>query len=143
MGSPRGARVVEKTLEIVRQFERLPRSADLTQEKVQKSPSSDGRPHDRQGMLIIAVPDLDIAKIVRETAKQIVEMTIDIPRIMVVPVGEVAAGLLDFDLDCRNIRYQPVEDRILIQHLRPQAVPTAIPVGSPTRNARRTSSSAA
>lgn len=117
--SPEEREVVEKTLEIVRQFERLPRSADLTQEKVQKEITErvTAALTTGKGMLPIAVPDLDIAKIVRETTKQIVEMTIDIPRIMVVPVGEVAAGYSDFDLDCRNIRYQPVEDRILIQHL--------------------------
>src|SRR5262249_24908228 len=45
------------------------------------------------------------------------ERSIDIPRILVVPTGEVSSGFKDFDLDARNIRYQPVEHDILVQHL--------------------------
>jgi type III restriction enzyme len=117
--SPQEREVAEKTLEIVREFERLPRSADLKQESVQKALTervktalTTGR-----GMLPIATDGLDIAKIVRETTDHFVEMTIDIPRITVLPSGDVTSGYADFDLDVRNIRYQPVEDRILIQHL--------------------------
>jgi type III restriction enzyme len=44
--------------------------------------------------------------------------TIDIPRIVVVPAGEVTTGYDDFDLDVRNVGYQPVAQEILIQHLR-------------------------
>ncbi|HMO91926.1 MAG TPA: hypothetical protein PKD64_06975 [Pirellulaceae bacterium] len=44
-------------------------------------------------------------------------MSIDIPRIVVVPKGEVTCRYEDFDLDVRNINLQPVAQDILIQHL--------------------------
>ena len=44
-------------------------------------------------------------------------LSIDIPKIVVVPKGEVVAGYQEFELDTRNINLQPVEQDILIQHL--------------------------
>ena len=44
-------------------------------------------------------------------------LSIDIPKIVVVPKGEVTCRYDDFDLDVRNINLQPVAQDILIQHL--------------------------
>jgi len=48
----------------------------------------------------------------------IIEHTIDIPRIIVVPRGEVRSGFNQFTLDLATVRLQPVAQDILIQHLR-------------------------
>ena len=60
---------------------------------------------------------MDVAKIVEKTIDLRIEMSIDIPRIVVVPTGDVTCGFHDFDLDCKSIRLQPVSQEILIQHL--------------------------
>jgi type III restriction enzyme len=59
-----------------------------------------------------------VAAIVAKTAQLVVQQTIDIPRILVVPKGEVTIGFHTFALDCSSINYQPVERDLLIQHLR-------------------------
>jgi type III restriction enzyme len=46
-----------------------------------------------------------------------VQQTIDIPRILVQPVGEVHSGFHAFDLDLSSVRYQPIDQSILVQHL--------------------------
>ncbi|MCA9937519.1 MAG: hypothetical protein KC418_02680 [Anaerolineales bacterium] len=43
--------------------------------------------------------------------------TIDIPRIVVVPTGEVTTGFNFFTLDTNNVHYQPVDRDLLIQSL--------------------------
>jgi type III restriction enzyme len=48
----------------------------------------------------------------------LVKQTIDIPRIVVVPKGEVTTGFHPFSLDCSTIHYQPVDRDILIQYMR-------------------------
>ena len=59
----------------------------------------------------------DVAAIVAKTASAVVQQTIDIPRILVVPKGEVTSGFNAFKLSMTNINYQPVERDILIQYL--------------------------
>ena len=49
----------------------------------------------------------DIAAVVQKTTQLVVQQTIDIPRILVVPKGEVTTGFDRFTLDCSNIHYQP------------------------------------
>jgi type III restriction enzyme len=51
---------------------------------------------------------------VAKTAELFVERTIDIPRIVVQPVGEVTCGFSDFDIDTSGVNLQPVDHRILI-----------------------------
>ena len=60
----------------------------------------------------------DIAYIVHKTTALVVQQTIDIPRILIVPTGEVSAGFHAFSLDTSSIHYQPVDRDLLIQHLR-------------------------
>ena len=45
------------------------------------------------------------------------ELSIDIPKIVIVPKGDVIAGYEDFNLNTSNINLQPVMQDILIQHL--------------------------
>jgi type III restriction enzyme len=52
---------------------------------------------------------VDVATVVAKTAELVVQKTIDIPRILVVPRGEVTSGFHPFTLDASSIHYQPVE----------------------------------
>jgi type III restriction enzyme len=59
----------------------------------------------------------EVEAVVVRAVKELGLRTIDIPRIIVVPKGEVRTGFRDFDLDTSAINYQPVDNEILIQHL--------------------------
>jgi type III restriction enzyme len=62
-------------------------------------------------------PALDIASIVAKTTEVVVQQNIDIPRITVVPTGEVTTGFHAFTLDVSQLRLQPGDREILIQNL--------------------------
>lgn len=71
-----------------------------------------------QGELAGVAEKPDVAAIVAKATRLIVQQSIDIPRILVVPKGEVTSGFNAFKLEARSIHFQPVERDILIQHLR-------------------------
>ena len=60
----------------------------------------------------------DIAQVVAKTAALVVQETISIPRILVVPKGEVRSGFKSFILSLDSLRYAPVSEELWIQHLR-------------------------
>lgn len=60
----------------------------------------------------------DIAAVVAKTVELVTQQTIDIPRILVVPKGEVKSGFKPFTLDLATLRYPAVSDELWIQHLR-------------------------
>lgn len=75
-----------------------------------------------QGVLdgITTEPDYD--KIVETVTTKIVELTIEIPEIVVIPTREVTFGFNDFDLNGLNtIAKQPISDQILITNMRTDA----------------------
>ncbi|MEO8801800.1 MAG: DEAD/DEAH box helicase family protein [Rudaea sp.] len=60
----------------------------------------------------------DFAAVVAKTVELVMQQTIDIPRILVVPKGEVTSGFKPFALDLGTLKYPPVSDELWIQHLR-------------------------
>ena len=60
---------------------------------------------------------LDVAAVVAKTAEVVVQQTIDIPRIAVVPSGEVTTGFHPFKLDVSGLHLQPSEREIVIHNL--------------------------
>jgi type III restriction enzyme len=118
--NPREQEAAKATLEVIRrEFERLPRSADLAKPEIQKqivekvmeiiTPA-------QQGLDGIA-EQVNVADVVAKTITLRNELSIDIPRITVQPVGEVTRGFREFKLDLSGVRLQPVENEILIQEL--------------------------
>ena len=65
----------------------------------------------------LPMDELDIAEIVAKTTETMVNQTIDIPRITVVPSGEVSTGFLPFKLDLSSLHLQPSEREITIHNL--------------------------
>ena len=116
-------KVAETTLQVIRQdFERLSRSGDLKTPEIQqklvarvKEALEMARP--AQAELAGMAEPINVAAIVEKTTAAFVEHTIDIPRITVVPSGDVTVGYKDFDLDCSSVRYPPVAKDLLIQRL--------------------------
>ena len=68
-----------------------------------------------QGELL--VDELDIVEIVAKTTETMVNQTIDIPRITVIPSGEVSTGFHPFKLDLSSLNLQPSEREITIHNL--------------------------
>jgi type III restriction enzyme len=60
----------------------------------------------------------DIAAVVARTAELVIQQTIDIPRILVVPKGEVRSGFKPFTLDLQSMNYQAPSEELWIQFLR-------------------------
>ncbi|MBU2235196.1 MAG: hypothetical protein KKE49_06095 [Proteobacteria bacterium] len=60
----------------------------------------------------------DIAAVVAKTVELITEQSINIPRILVTPKGEVKSGFKPFTLSLEALKYPAVSDELWIQHLR-------------------------
>ncbi|MED4256710.1 DEAD/DEAH box helicase family protein [Priestia megaterium] len=104
----------------VRKFEYLSSSKELNREQVKRQLIKDLHvdykmedPH-----LFPEETELFLTQIVETVIEKTIQHSIDIPRILVQPVGELPWGFHDFDLDVSNINLQPVEERVLIHHLR-------------------------
>jgi type III restriction enzyme len=112
--------VAQATYEIIKQYEILPNSACLLADDIQQKIVEEVAEAVTPAQLALAgvSAEPDIAYIVHKTTALVVQQTIDIPRILVVPTGEVSAGFHAFYLDASGIHYQPVDRDLLIQHLR-------------------------
>jgi len=60
----------------------------------------------------------DIAAVVAKTTALVIQQTIDIPRILVVPKGEVRSGFKAFTLELTSLNYQPPSEELWIHYLR-------------------------
>jgi type III restriction enzyme len=59
----------------------------------------------------------DLDAIVKTTTEAFVEHTIAIPRVIMLPRGEIRSGFREFKLDLSAFHIQPVSQEILVQHL--------------------------
>ena len=113
-------KTAELTMQVIRQqFERLARSGDLRTADVQQRITSRVTElmQPVQGELPGVTQPVDVASVVDRVTSAIAERTIDIPKIIVTPKGEVTVGYQDFDLDCGSFRQPPAEKDLLVQHL--------------------------
>jgi hypothetical protein len=98
-----------------------------------------------QGELLTEVdertPALDLSAVVAKTTEIVVQQTIDIPRIALVPTGEVTTGFHPFKLDISQLHLQPGEREIVIHNLHTNEQETlASEVGLKEQRLRTTSS---
>jgi hypothetical protein len=61
---------------------------------------------------------VDVEQVVATVCAEVADATIDIPRVLVVPIGKVESGFNPFTLDLSSVRYPPVSEELWIQHLR-------------------------
>jgi type III restriction enzyme len=71
--------------------------------------------------------EVDLAAVVARTMEMVIAQTIDIPRILVVPTGEVRAGFRAFTLDLGTLNYPPPSDELWIQYLRTHEMEVVTP----------------
>jgi len=102
----------------------VPTSSALLKPEVQKEILAEvaERLKPLQGELLASVdesvPALDLSAVVAKTTGIVVQQTIDIPRIAVVPTGEVTTGFHAFKLDVSQLHLQPGQREIVGQMLR-------------------------
>jgi len=114
-------RIAEITVKVIQQHETLPQlnhlqKADVQAAIIKEVTAAYIPPAQTEMAEIIAKPD--IADVVAKTTKLVIDQTIDIPRIVVVPTGDVTSGFNSFTLECSSVRLQAVSRELLIQHLR-------------------------
>lgn len=111
-------KVANATLEAIKKMERLAGTHELQKKEVRQDIVKKVKDivGPIQGSLL---PEelVDIEKIVKKTTSLYQEMSIDIPKIVVLPKGEVMSGYEPFEVDTSSINLQPVSQDILIQHL--------------------------
>lgn len=120
-------KIAQATLEIVKNnYESSPSSKHLltneVQSKIAKEVATLLGPFQQTLPGVAEMPN--VLDIVAKTTNLMVQQTIDIPRILVLPKGEVTIGFNQFKLDVSNVKYQPVERSLLIQYLRTQTLET-------------------
>jgi type III restriction enzyme len=117
-------KAAEATLEVIREFETLKSSAELSKPEQQEKlvnrvravlAAQPAQPHLPGATVEPPIP-VDLAAIVARTTARFQDLTIDIPRITVTPI-DGRAGYIDFNLDLRTVAYQPSPDAIYIQNL--------------------------
>lgn len=112
-------KAAKAALDAIQHFERLHSSRDLNSKEVQEQIANRVAEAIRpaQAALPTMEDEVDVEDVVAQVTAQFIEMSIDIPKIVVVPSDDATYGFRDFNLDCKNIRLQPVSKDILIQNL--------------------------
>ncbi len=109
---------VQETLKTIGQFERLKSSDELTTDKIQREIVERVKKAIKDTEQLPGTEEeVDVEQIVAEVTKQFVEMSIDIPKIVIAPSDDATYGFKNFDLNCSSIHLQPVSQEILIQNL--------------------------
>jgi len=120
-GTPAERAVAELALRRIQEYERLPRSAELASAETRAQLVRDVQEAwaSPQGRLP-GMPEVDVGRVVSSVVEIYGSLTIDIPRVVVVPKGVGSCGYDDFDLDASGVSLQPVPEDILIHHLQSQ-----------------------
>jgi len=120
--------IARAALEALRDFERLPDARSLRAPDVLRRIAARVEeqmlPAGTQGTLAdVIVPEADVGSVVGRLVEAYIAHTIDIPRIIVTPVGGDGYRFPDFDLDLGGLpSLTSVPDDILIRHLRTVAI---------------------
>ena len=126
--TPEDERVAQITYEVIRTLENQPQllpsvsylAKEDVQNKVVREVAAQYRPSQLEMDGVTAGPD--IAAIVAKTTELVIHQTIDIPRILVVPTGNVQSGFNSFTLKLDTLNYPPVSEELWVKYLRTDQV---------------------
>ncbi len=121
---PEEQKVAQIAYEVIRKLENQPASvptlAHLNKPDIQaaivKAVKEQHRPAQMELESVVEQPDF--AAVVAKTVELMTQQTIEIPRILVVPKGEVKAGFMPFTLKLDALKYPAVSEELWIQLLR-------------------------
>ena len=121
---PEEQKVAQTTWEVIRKLEsqpqKLPSVTHLQKPEIVAGivkAVEERQPTAEQMALEGFAEEPDIAAIVAKTIELVTEQTIDIPRILVVPKGEMKTGFRPFDLNLEALKYPAVSNELWVQHL--------------------------
>ena len=113
-------KVAHEAYKVIKSYEHLPSSTYLLHEEVQQEIAAKVAEALAPAQLELAgireQPKID--EIVQKTANFVVQQTIDIPRILVVPKGEVRSGFKPFTLELSTLNYPAPSEELWVQYLR-------------------------
>jgi len=115
-------KVAEITLEVINSFKNKPdviaTTNTLLDESVQQTIIDAVKEKLTEGQQSLLVEEeTDLAEVVARTSTLVRQETIDIPKVVVIPKGEVNYGYKSFSLDVSLLNLQPTERDIVIQNL--------------------------
>ncbi len=122
--TPEEQKVAQITYDVIRTFENkpqtLPSVSFLQKPEVQAEILKEVRAQYRPAQLEFegVSKGPDIAAVIARTSELVIEQTIDIPRILVVPKGVVQSGFRPFTLELGTLNYPAPSDELWIQFLR-------------------------
>lgn len=120
--NPAEQKLAEAAQAVAKTITYLPRATDLmnpdVQAKIVREVIATYQPD--QGTLEEMFDAPKVQEVVKQAVQEFVDRTISIPRIVVIPRGEVTSGFNSFRLNLSSVRPQPVAKDILIQWLRTQ-----------------------
>ncbi|KIN15791.1 DEAD/DEAH box helicase family protein [Halomonas sp. KHS3] len=96
-----------------------PTSKSLLNEDIQQQAYKEVSEHlsGKQQSLLEEEEKINLHELITKTTQLVIEQTIDIPRIMVVPSGEITYGYTPFLLDMGNLNLQPSNRDLIIRSL--------------------------
>jgi len=111
--------VIEVMNKLHKRPDEVPTSRALLNKKVQQAvvKAVSEQLTDKQQSLLLDEEQVALDDVVAKMAELVVQHTIDIPRVVVVPTGEVSYGYKPFTLDLSHLNLQPAERDIVIQSL--------------------------
>lgn len=120
---PQEQRVAQAAWEVIKQYENkpqvLPSLRHLKNPEIQAAiVKAVEAQQPAQLSLEGIIEKTDIAAVVARTVELVTEQTIDIPRILVVPKGEVRSGFKTFTLRLDGLNYPAVSEELWVQYLR-------------------------
>jgi len=84
---------------------------------------------DPQQSLFVKETIAEVEKVYDSVVSDFTNNIIEIPRIIIQQSDDVLSGFRDFNLDTKNLNYQPVSEKILVKKLREQENSTDIVIG--------------
>ncbi|MCA1564404.1 MAG: DEAD/DEAH box helicase family protein [Acidobacteria bacterium] len=122
--TPEEQKVARITYDVIRKFENRPQTLPSVsflhkpevQAEILKEVRAQYRPAQMEFESVSKQPN--IADVVARTSELVIEQTIDIPRILVVPKGIVQSGFRPFTLELGTLNYPAPSDELWIQFLR-------------------------
>lgn len=121
--TPEEQKLADLTYQAIQELENQPDQvptthhlgSDAVQQLLKEKVTAQWKPE--QLALEGVVPEPDLDKIIAQTTELVIQQTIDIPRILVTPKGEVKTGFNAFSLDVHDLNYPVPSDELWQQSL--------------------------
>ncbi|MGN7479769.1 DEAD/DEAH box helicase family protein [Solibacillus silvestris] len=111
---------IQLTQQAMKRFEYLPNSQSLQKPEIRAEIVKEVKENLNFEELDLFPEETEkfVEHVVNTSISNHIQHSIDIPRVVIQPVGDVTWGYKEFTLDVSNIHLQPVDEKIIIQSLR-------------------------